>query len=213
MENIITWVSGSQATAISYGLNIMMFFLTIAGFILYFNQKKQYRLLFAMMEQFELADKIKKDTSKVKKELDATTSRIDEAKKELNERLPQEAKRAYYENAIPAVEKQIYDLSIQLKSMTGELENVGGGTEGNSPEIDKILSEEVRNHVSVRRDLERTQGLLAICTGTTAAIGFILPFPLSLLAMPTAVIAIIQCFIMFRLWKRYYGERKWKKIS
>ena len=79
-----------------------------------------------------------------------------------------EAKRAYYENTIPVVQKQIFDLAKQLEAMTEALQACGCQVKGRSLEMDTILSEEIRRHLSIRRDMERAQMLLVIFMGGAA---------------------------------------------
>lgn len=205
------WASSSTAAGVSFGLTIVMLFLAIFGFIMYFRQKREYCLLFEMLKEYELHEKIRKDKSKtaqeykkLEQEKRETQKQIEEAYRDLKERLPMEAKRAYYENTIPVVQKQIFDLAKQLEGMTEALQACGGQVKERSLEIDTILSEEIRRHLSIRRDMERAQMLLVIFMGGAAAMGLLLPYPLSTLAIPLGVVVARQCLLLYKLWKTYY---------
>ena len=214
-SDFISWVSSSNAAAISFGLNIVMFILTIAGILMYFQQKRQYALLFAMMEEFGIQEKLQEKGTVVRekdKELEERVNKrkreLEEAEKELKERIPQEAKRAYYENTIPVIQKQIFDLSQQLNQMTLDLRSLGETAPTNSQHIASILSEEVIKYVSLKSELEQAQSLLAAFSGGTAAVGIILPYPINLLAVPLAIGALSQSLKVYSLWRKQYHFNK-----
>jgi len=193
-------------------MNIMAFPISVFGFYLYFQQKREYKLLFDMVSQYGLKQQLEQDTKKIEElhgklalEKTKTEEQIREAQKDLTERLPLEAKRAYYENAIPDVQKQIFDLSQQMNRMKGELAAIED-SEIASPQIDSILSTEIKKSLSIRRDMEKAQLLLSIFTGSVAATSVLLPYPFSLLAVPLAGAALRQCYVLYRLWGTFYGK-------
>jgi hypothetical protein len=214
LDGLLAWVSSSSAAATSFVLNVISLILAIVGFVLYFGQKREYKLLFGILQEYGLKEKVSADAKSAKaqhalaqEELTKAKAEIRSAQQELAERIPKEARRVYFENTIPVVHKQIFDLSQQLRQLTDEYEALGGNTSGLAPQIEEVLSEEVRKHVSVRRDMERSEAFLAILTGTTASIGIIAPFPFNWIALPFAVLALIEAFRLFRLWRLYYRTR------
>lgn len=213
------WVSGSTASSISFALNIVMFVLAIGGFYLYIVQKREYRILFAMVEEFGVKEKLERAKTQVAEEhekmqetLESTQKDVQTAQKELAERLPIEARRAYYENAIPAVAQQISDLKYQLDRMQGELIALGDGQEIQSPYLRGILSEEMEKHMAIRREMEKAQLLLSIFTGSAAAAGLLVPYPFNLISIPLAIGIVRQCLILLRLWRTYYSSKS-KDVS
>ncbi|MEP1445573.1 MAG: hypothetical protein ABJK37_05595 [Paraglaciecola sp.] len=213
-ETFITWISGSTGAGVSFALNIVMLILTIAGFLMYFQQKREYRLLSGILTEYGLKEKIETDASAVKKKKDELDSKVksvkdqlEAAEKDLKERLPLEARKAYFENTIPVVQQQVFELSKQLENMESELSNLGGSLKNASPEIDDILSEEVKNNVSIKRDMEKARTTLAVLTGAAAAIGAIMPYPLSVLAGILAPFIIKECWSIYKLSKTYYADK------
>jgi len=214
-ESFFEWVSSSNATAFSFILNLTMFFLTLFGFYLYHSQKKEYKLLTAIMEDFGLKQKVQTEKSKAQVEYKQLAeekinvkNQIKEAEKDLKERLPNEAKKAYYSNTIPVVERQIFDLSNQLTGMKTDLENLEGTSKPTSPVIKEILANEIKKRLTIKSEIENTQLILAILTGSVASIGIILPFPINLLAVPLAVAVLRQCLKLYKLWKQQTAANK-----
>lgn len=219
IRSLLAWVTSSDAAGISFLLNVVSVIFAVVGFILYFQQKREYRLLSGILEEYGLQQRIKKATntakseqSKLDQEITRRRGEIEEAKRDLNERLPTEARKAYYENAIPVLQKQIFDLEKQLESMTEELKVYEGTPSTNSPYINEILGEEIRKHLSIQRDMERVQALLAILTAITAATGSILPYPLNLFV--TAFLGILILMQVYRYWRLYriYYNRSSKRF-
>lgn len=204
----IQWVTASTGAGISFGLNILMLVLTVVSFVLYLRQKAQYRLFFAMIQEYDVKGRLEKDTAKAKQERERTVSELQAAQRDLRERLPVEAKRAYFENMIPVVQYQIFELHKQLQRMTAELDGLGGRVELSAQPIQQILSEQVRKHVAVRRSLDSSLALLAALTGGTAAVGFVVPRPFNLAATPLAILALLVCTRTLRLWRMYYRGPK-----
>lgn len=220
MHALLSWITSSAAAGTSFIINVISFLLAMWGFQLYRGQKREYRLLFAMFQEYGLKERISaeiKDASerkeRVENELNATRGAIEEAQRDLRERIPAEARKAYYEHTIPVLQKQIFDLSEQLRQMTEAYEAAGGATVTISRPIEDVLNKEVRRHVSLRRDMERTEALLAIFTGTTASIGTILKYPYDLLAVPFAILALRAAYRFFTLSRRYYRTEKIRAVN
>ncbi len=202
-EAIWEWSSSSTAAKISFTLNIVMLLFTIFSFFMYFQQKREYRLLFDILKDYNLLRTVKKDKNEVFMEY----QKIKEMYRDLKERLPIEARRVYYENTIPILQKQIFDLKEQLDGMTEELKACGGEVKEGMVELDAILSKEIQKYMLIRRNMEREQMKLTIYMAAIASIGILFPFPFNLLAIPLGVGVLQQCLSLFRLWKIYYQRQ------
>lgn len=213
-QRALVWVTSSAAAAALFLINVVSLLLAAAGFYLYFKQKREYQLIFAMFQEYNLKEKIAADAkdaeqakTRAEQQLKATRHAIESAQADLVERIPNEARKAYYENTIPVLQKQIFDLSRQLEQMGEAYSSLGGSSATISPEIERVLTEEVRRHVSLRRDMERSEGFLAILTGTTASIGTVAKYPFDLLALPFAILALREAYRFLKLWRRYYRTK------
>ncbi len=214
LNNLLDWVTSSDAAGISFLINVISFLLAVAGFLLYFQQKREYRLLSGILEEYGLQKRIRKATKSAKSEqlkLDQEINRrrneIEEAKRDLSERLPAEARKAYYENSIPVIQKQIYDLEKQLESMFEELKACEETPSTVSPHINEILGEEIRKNLSLQRDMEQVRVLLTIFTALTAAVGVLLPYPLNIgIAFILGVVIVRQAYRYWRLYRVCYSR-------
>lgn len=214
LKDLLAWVASSNAAGISFLINVISLILAIAGFLLYFQQKKESRLLSGILEEFNVKQRISKATdsaksekSKLDEQIANSRDQIKEAKRDLTERLPAEARRAYYENAIPVIQKQIYDLEKQLESMDEEIKKYEGTPSTASPHINEILGEEIRKHLSTQRDMDRSQSLLAILTAIAAAAGALLPHPLSVFtAIILGFLILKEAYQYWRLHRIYYSR-------
>ena len=220
VERLVHWAASSGAAATSLLINVVSLLLAIGGFYLYFDQKREYRLLFAMFEEYGLKQRITEQAkgaeeakARAEQELNAARNAINAAQADLRERIPVEARKAYYENTIPALQKQIFDLVEQLNRMQASYSELGGQSVTIAPQIERVLTQEVRRHVSIRRDMERSEAFLAIYTGTTASIGTILRYPLDLLAVPFAILALREAVRFFWLSRLYYRSTRKKRVS
>lgn len=211
-EQISQWVSSSSAAAFSFWVNIVSLALAVAGFALYFSQKRQYRLLFAILEEYgirqkeaETAKVVKEEKSKAEEALAATKQEIESARKELAERLPQEAKRAYLESTIPVVEQQIFDLGQRLGALRVDLSRLTSEAAPASAEIQAILANELRKHVGLRYRLDDAQSGLTVLTALAAAFGS-LPFFYDV-DIWTPVFAVVGALIFMQALKLYKLHR------
>jgi len=214
-DSIIKWIAGSTGAAVSFGLNVISLIFAVWGFWMYFAQKREYRLLFGMLQQFEVEKKLEAQKTQVEQEHQAAKERlkqasedIKEAERELHDLIPLAAKRAYYEHTIPEVQKQVNDLEIQLQAMYKALAQCGGNSSLKSPELSKVLSEEVRRHVRIARDMERSRTLLSVYTAAVAATSILLPYPASFFAIPIGVLVGREAWRLYQLSKTYYGREK-----
>lgn len=211
------WIGSSAAAAVSFWANIVSLVLAVAGFALYFSQKRQYRLLFAILEEYGIRQK-EAETAKVVKEektqaeaaLAATKQQIEAARKELAERLPAEARKAYLESTIPAVEQQIFDLGQRLAVLRSDLLHLTASSAPVSNEIKSILSSELRKHVGLRHRLESAQSRLTVLTALAAAFGSLPYFIDGLFWLPVfaavGVLIFIQALRLYRLHGLYFRE-------
>jgi hypothetical protein len=219
LQHLSQWIASSSAAGISFGLNVVGVFLAIAGFLLYFQQKKEYRLLFGILQEFGLKEQVHDATTRVqakhnaaKSELESVKGEIQNAQKDLKERLPAEAKRVYLESTIPIVEQQIFDLATRLGIMRKDLSTVVGAQNAASPEVERILREEVRNYVEIRREMDNGQSNLTVLTGLAAATGSMPLFFGSFVVGPPLVLLgfliLLQSLRIYVLHQRYYRARQ-----
>jgi hypothetical protein len=209
IDDVNKWIKESPTNAFSFILNIVMFFLTLFGLYLYYSQKREYRLLQGIIVQFGLEEKIKSNVDKVASEYkelhenkNQIKNQIAEAEKDLKLRLPLEAKKAYYLNSIPVIQKQIFDLNDQLQRMHSELLKIGNDDIPTSDIIKDILSDEIRKHLLLKKELENNQIILAILTGSAAAVGIIFPYPFNLIASPIAFLVIFYSYKIFKIYRQ-----------
>lgn len=209
--DLLQWATGSTAAGVSFAINVIALGLTVWSFWMYFGQKREYRLLFGMLQEFDVEQKLKaaksraeQDHERAKEELQKAKQSIQVAEAELKEKLPLAARRAYYENTIPVLQQQIYDLSEQLRTMQAGLGEVASVGDLKSPEITQILTDEIQQFLLIRQQIERGQTLLSVYSAGAAAVSILFPYPLSLLAIPLGAAIAFEGAKLYRLSKRYY---------
>lgn len=208
--NFLKWITSSTASALSFLLNIIMFLLAIFGFISYYRQKREYALLQAVMQQYKITKKLKAQKKKAQQEVnylqdvkDETVAELTEAKQDLKISLPLEARRVYYENSIPIIEEQIFELEKQLRNMTNDLVIINRHKGEISPVITKILSKEVKKRLTLKTNIENARTSLAVFAAIAAGVAIMVPFPFNILATPLGFVVLNQAIILYKLNKQY----------
>jgi hypothetical protein len=197
----------------------LAFVLTAAGLIAsiafyLFGRREQAslrRLLFA----FDLKTKIEAEAGELleqKKSAEKELRTLSRYAEVLKRRIPSEARAAFFRNSIPEIDRQIFELTSQRDYMAAELRKLGA----TSPEMTTIrqeLDSEMTRRLVARTRFERSQTTLAILAAIIAAIGSLIPWPLSgPLASMVAVGMASSINNLLKAWSNIYPEDRWVRI-
>lgn len=151
---------------------------------LYFREKRSSEAMKQLVEEFQLAQKVRESlvhTKAEKQKLEVESKALFEDVKvfefDIRERLPLEAKSAFLRNAIPAIEEQIFALMSQRDHMANSLAELTGETL-QSPKARAILSPESETRLTAKRLFESGQAQLSILTAFISVALYLVPYPL-----------------------------------
>lgn len=184
------------------------------------SQRREARLLKEVLEQFHLKETLKKETEAVtasKADIESNLAKrqteLDALTLEISEKIPKQARAAFYATAIPEIEAQILALSEQREIMNTALSKLNVAPVDNQ-KIKRILDEEISSSIRARRSLEEKQTMLSIVSGFAAASSFLGIFgPVGLLF--TVVLAFWVLFVSHQLglqWSLVYPEARLAKL-
>jgi len=189
---------------ISISLAIVAVALGIIPLILWVVERKKSRLLDQTVKQFAILEKIQelqgaqeKKTQLSQEKLKEIESKAQVMREDVEQRLPNAAMTAYYENTIPQLELQILELGARLQAMRESLNRILGVSVIIDPAVQKILASEISHSVGARRSLEQQQLMLVLTTSILTVIVTVVPYPISIIALsPPVIITIYICFLL-----------------
>lgn len=206
--------------AISWIGTIGSAILAIVSLLLFFREKRQSKLIAELVTRFEMAQQVAKAAEsaaarKDKLEAGVRTAgdELEALRKDIEEKIPDQARAAFFRVAIPEIENQIVYLDAQRRDMLHNLAALNE-TPPNTDAIREILKSEIDSRVTSRRKLDESQALLSILTGITASLSAL--YFINFIAVPvSAIFGVLIANTVFEMGKRWanvYPEHRFARF-
>jgi hypothetical protein len=209
-----TFFESPMGVQIAWYASIAGVLLGLIPLLLYFQEKNRSKLLNGVLEQFELAKTIEraaKDATAQKRTADEalvkSKQELEELTRQLEKTIPAQARAAFFNAAIPEIDRQILYLQEQRKAMERGLAETGV-PQNNSSRLKSILRAEINQTVIARRKLDEKQTILSIFTGLAAgSAAFVFLEPIQyLVRVALGVIILWAVYGLCQQWAIVYPE-------
>ena len=211
-----TFFESPMGVQIAWFSSIVGVILGLIPLGLYFQERKKSKLLNAVLDQYAIALKIEADAQRATTAKTTTDEALQVSKQELAEltrqlehTIPIQARAAFFQAALPEVDRQILYLQEQRRAMEARLAETGVAVDDSS-RLKPILQAEINQTVMARRLLDEKQTVLSIFAGLAAGSAAFtlfgpLIFPIRLALGVAIVWAVVE---LGRQWAIVYPENK-----